>query len=98
MIRQFICRGLILGRVVVGVDGLRNAALVGSPRRQQDDVDEDDDDPANPKAVASDASKLNSVDSTDKNSQPFFSRTRNRSAWSSFSPEAQQIEKDLGVY
>ena len=58
----------------------------------------DDDDPTSPKAVGSDVSKLKSVDSDDKNSQPFFSRTRNRSAFSIFSPEAQQVEKDLNVY
>ena len=56
------------------------------------------DDPAKPKAVDSDVSKVNSVDSDDKDPKPFFNTTRTRSAWSSLSPEAQSIEKDLGVY
>jgi hypothetical protein len=91
MIRQLICRGLVLGAVIVGSTGCET---LHSTVRSNDK----DDDTA-PKAVDSDASKLNSVDSTDKSSsQPFFSTTRYRSAFSSFSPEAQQIEKDLGVY
>ena len=35
---------------------------------------------------------------TDKDSQPFFNKKYSSSSFSSFSPEAQQIEKDLGVY
>ena len=38
---------------------------------------DDTDDPAKPKAVDSDVSKIKSVDSTDKDSQPFFKTTRN---------------------
>ena len=97
MIRQLICRGLILGALVGGSTGCET--LHSSVRHDDnDDASDKDDDPAKPKSVSSDVSKLNSVDSDDNNSQPFFSRTRNRSAFSNFSPEAQQIEKDLGVY
>lgn len=59
---------------------------------------DDADDTSRPGAVDSDVSKLQSVNSNGKNSQPFFSTTRSRSAFSSFSPEAQEIEKNLGVY
>lgn len=96
MIRQLICRGVILGALVGGSTGCET--LHSSVRHDDAKDDSDKDDPAKPKSVSSDASKLNSVDSDDKNSEPFFSRTRNRSAFSNFSPQAQQIEKDLGVF
>lgn len=59
---------------------------------------DDSDDTTKPKEVDSDVSKLKSVDSIGNDSKPFFNATRARSAFSSFSPEAQEIEKNLGVY
>jgi hypothetical protein len=97
MMRQLTLRGLILGAFVISLAGCET--LHSSMRHDNnDDVATNDDDPAKPKSVDSDVSKLNSVDSNDKDPQPFFSKTRARSSWSPFSPEAQQIEKDLGVY
>jgi hypothetical protein len=99
MMRQFIRRGLILGAFVLCQTGCESLHSVV----RHDDKDEvakkdDSDDPAKPKSVGSDTSKINSVDSTDKDPQPFFKPSRARSGFTSFSPEAQQIEKDLGVY
>jgi hypothetical protein len=87
MMRQLICRGLILGAVVVGSTGCETLhSMVRS---------NDKDDDAKPSVADSDAK---SGDSDDNDKKPFFNPTRSRSAWSSFSPEAQSIEKDLGVY
>jgi hypothetical protein len=99
MMRQLIRRGLILGAVVAGSAGCESLhSMVRS--NDKDDVSQksDTDDTDKPKVVDSDVSKVKSVDSDDKDPQPFFKTTRSRSAWSSFSPEAQSIEKDLGVY
>ena len=74
MIRQLICRGVILGALVGGSTGCET--LHSSVRHDDAKDDSDKDDPAKPKSVSSDASKLNSVDSDDKNSEPFFSRNR----------------------
>jgi hypothetical protein len=99
MMRQLIRRGLILGAVAVGSTGCETLhSMVRSNDKDQVSKKDDSDDPAKAKAVESDVSKIQSVDSTDKDSQPFFKPTRARSSWSSFSPEAQAIEKDLGVY
>jgi hypothetical protein len=96
MMRQFFFRGLFLGAVVVGSTGCESLHSMVRPNDKDQVSSKDDNDDS--KAVGSDASKLRSVDSTGKNSQPFFSPTRNRSAFSSFSPEAQDIEKNLGVF
>jgi hypothetical protein len=99
MMRQLIRRGLILGAVVVGSTGCETLHSMVRPNDKDEASTRDDtDDPAKPKDVDSDVSKLKSVDSDDTDPKPFFKTTRARSAWSSFSPEAQQIEKDLGVY
>ena len=99
MMRQLIRRGLILGAVVVGSTGCETLhSMVRSNDKDGVSTKDDSDDPAKPKGVDSGVSKVKSVDSDDKDPQPFFKTTRARSAWSSFSPEAQQIEKDLGVY
>jgi hypothetical protein len=99
MMRQLISRGLLLGAVVVGSTGCETLhSMVRSNDKDDASMRDDKDDPAKPKVVDSDVSKVKSVDSNDKDPQPFFKTTRARSAWSSFSPEAQQIEKDLGVY
>lgn len=45
-------------------------------------------------AVESDPSKIQAVDSTDKNPQPFFQGSRRSGGWSS---EAREIESHLGV-
>jgi len=99
MMRQLICRGLILGAIVTASTGcetlhhsLRPHDNDGAPKK------DDKDDPAKPKAVESDVSKIKSVDSNDKDPQPFFKKTRPYSSWSRWSPEAREIEKDLGVY
>jgi hypothetical protein len=67
-----------------------------------DEVSRKDDNAAaaKPGAVESDTAKIKSVDSDSgsSSSQPFFKRNRPSSSFSSFSPEAQSIEKDLGVY
>ena len=91
--RQLIRRGLILGAVVVGSTGCET--LHSMVRSNDNDEVSSKDDPAKPNAVDSDGK---SVDSDGNDKQPFFKTTRSRSAWSSFSPEAQSIEKDLGVY
>jgi hypothetical protein len=98
MMRQFAFRGMVVGTVVLGSVGCETHHWL----RPKDDnrvarID-DKDDPTKPKAVESDASKINGVDSDGKDSQPFFKRNRAASAFSSLSPEAQSIEKDLGVY
>jgi hypothetical protein len=99
MMRQLIARGLILGAVVVGSTGCETLhSMVRSNDKDEVSKKDDKDDVAKPKAVGSDVSKVDSVDSTDKNSQPFFSKKYSSSSFSRFSPEAQQIEKDLGVY
>jgi hypothetical protein len=99
MMRQLICRGLILGTIVVSGAGCETLHHLLRPHDSDDASKKDDnDDPAKPKAVESDVSKLKSVDSNDKDPQPFFTKTRPYSSWSKWSPEAQQIEKDLGVY
>jgi hypothetical protein len=88
MMRQLISRGIVLAALVAGSTGCET--FHSMVRKNDDD--------ATPKAVDSDVSKVTSADSTDKDPKPFFNTTRNRSAFSSFSPEAQQIEKDLSVY
>lgn len=45
-------------------------------------------------AVETDPTKLQAVDSTDKNPQPFFKSNRRSGGWSS---EAREIESHLGV-
>jgi hypothetical protein len=97
--RQFIRRGLILSAVVAVSGGCESLhSMVRSNDKDAVSKRDDSDDAAKPKVVDSDVSKVKSVDSDDKDPQPFFKTTRTRSAWSSFSPEAQAIEKDLGVY
>ena len=98
MTRNLIIRGLVIGALVAGSTGCET--LHSTVRhKDNDEVEKDDsDDATKPKSVESDTSKIQSVDSTSKNSSPFFSPTRPRSAFSSFSPEAQSIEKDLGVF
>jgi hypothetical protein len=99
MMRQLICRGLILSAIVTSSTGCETLHHWLRPHDSDDASKKDDkDDPATPKAVESDVSKVKSVDSDDKDPQPFFQKTRPRSSWSPWSPEAQQIEKDLGVY
>jgi hypothetical protein len=100
MMRQLLSRGLILGAFVVGSTGCEtlHSSVRSNDKDQVSKNDDDSDDSAKPNGVGSDVSKLQSVDSTSKSSSPFFNPTRGRSAFSSFSPEAQDIEKDLGVY
>jgi hypothetical protein len=88
MMRQLICRGLILAAVVAGSTGCETLhSMVRS--NDKDEVSSKDD---------NDDAKPNVADSDDNDKQSVFKPTRTRSAWSSFSPEAQSIEKDLGVY
>jgi hypothetical protein len=97
--RQLICRGLILGAIFTSSAGCDTLHHMLRPHDNDDAAKKDDkDDPAKPKAVESDTSKINSVNSDDNDPQPFFAKKYARSSWSNFSPEAQQIEKDLGVY
>ena len=99
MMRQLICRGFILSAIVNFSTGCETLHHWHRPHDSDDASKKDDkDDPATPKAVESDVSKVKSVDSDDKDPQPFFQKTRPSSSWSKWSPEAQQIEKDLGVY
>jgi hypothetical protein len=98
MTRNLISGGLVVGALVAGSAGCET--LHSSVRHK--DYDEvarkDDDDSPKVDGVSSDVSKLRSVDPDEKSNQPFFKSTRARSAFSSFSPEAQEIEKNLGVY
>jgi hypothetical protein len=99
MMRQLFCRGLILGAIFTSSAGCDTLHHMLRPHDNDDAAKKDDkDDPAKPKAVESDTSKINSVNSDDNDPQPFFAKKYSRSSWSNFSPEAQQIEKDLGVY
>src|SRR5271155_4807590 len=99
MMRQLVCRGLILGAIFTSATGCETLHHMLRPHDNDDAAKKDDkDDPAKPKAVESDVSKIKSVDSDDKNSEPFFKKTRPSSSWSKWSPEAREIEKDLGVY
>jgi hypothetical protein len=99
MMRQLICRGLIMGGLVAGSTGCETLhSVVRHDDKNEISRSDDKDDVTSPKAVNSDASKLNSVSSTDKESQPFFSRTRSSSSFSPLSPEAREIEKDLNIY
>jgi hypothetical protein len=99
MMRQLISRVLILGAIVTSSAGCETLHHLLRPHDNDDASKKDDkDDPAKPKAVTSDTSKIKSVDSDDKDSEPFFKKTRPYSSWSKWSPEAREIEKDLGVY
>jgi hypothetical protein len=102
MMRQLVCRGLILGAIFTSSAGCETLHHMLRPHDNDDaakkDDNDDKDDPAKPKAVESDTSKIKSVNSDDNSSEPFFAKKYSRSSWSNFSPEAQQIEKDLGVY
>jgi hypothetical protein len=95
MMRQLICRGLILAAVVAGSTGCETLHSMVRSNDKDEVSSKDDKDDAKPNVADSDAK---SVDSDDNEKQSFFKTTRSRSAWSSFSPEAQSIEKDLGVY
>ena len=97
--RQLFCRALILGAIFTSSAGCDTLHHMLRPHDNDDAAKNDDnDDPAKPKAVESDTSKIKSVNSDDNSSEPFFAKKYSRSSWSNFSPEAQQIEKDLGVY
>lgn len=98
MICQLLRRGLILGVLLSCSTGCETLHSMVRGHDKDQASKEDINDPASPKAVGSDASKLNSVNSTDSDPQPFFKKTRPSSSWSSWSPEARDIEKDLGVY
>jgi len=99
MMRQLLCRVLVLGTVVVGSTGCETLhSMVRSNDKDEASKKDDKDDPAKPQAVESDVSKIKSIDSDDKDPQPFFKRNRSSSAFSSWSPEARDIERDLGVY
>jgi hypothetical protein len=99
MMRHFISRGIVLGALVVSTTGCETFhSMVRHKDNDEVTAKEDTDDTGKAEAVDSDVSKLKSVDSTGKNNQPFFNPTRARSAFTSFSPEAQEIEKNLGVY
>ncbi len=99
MMRPFVCRGLIVTAIFAASAGCETLHHSLRPHdRDESSKREDTDDPAKPKAVESDVSKLRSVDSDDKKSEPFFKKTRPSSSWSKWSPEAREIEKDLGVY
>jgi hypothetical protein len=98
MTRKFLSRGIVAGALVATLTGCESLRSTIRHKDNDEVASKDDDSAKNPEAVTSDTSKIKSVDSTDKNSSPFFNPTRARSAFTGFSPEAQQIEKDLGVY
>jgi hypothetical protein len=99
MMRHLFCRALVLGVIVVCSTGCE---CLHSQLRHMDNDEVSKkagtDDPSTAKAVESDGSKIKSVDSDDKDPQPFFKRNRPSSSFSSYSPEAREIERDLGVY
>ena len=96
MMRQLLRRVLVLSTVVLASSGCET---LHSFRRASDEDDSKTrkslSDPTAPKSVDSDVSKLNSVDSDEKDPQPFFKRSRLSGGLSS---EARDIEKDLGIY
>jgi hypothetical protein len=98
MTRNLIIRGLVMGALVASSTGCETLHSTVRHKDNDEVAKDDSDDAAKPTSVDSDVSKVESVDSTSKNSSPFFQSTRARSAFSSFSPEAQSIEKDLGVF
>ncbi len=96
MMRQLLGRVLVLSAVVLASSGCET--LHSFQRASDEDESKTRkslDDPTSPKSVDLDVSKLNSVDSDEKDPQPFFKRNRLSGAWSS---EARDIEKNLGVY
>ena len=64
-------------------------------RKDDEAARHEEDDAYKPKSVESDTSKIPSVDSDDKDSKPFFAGGRRPGTWSK---EAQEVEKSLGVY
>ncbi len=98
MMRQLLCRGLVFSAVVLGTTGCETTKSFLHRDKDDDAVAKKDsaaDDDTNPKKVSSDTSKIRSVDSDDKNSKPFFRSDRLPSA---MSPQAAEIERDLGIY
>jgi hypothetical protein len=89
---------VVLGALVVFLTGCETLHSRLRPADSNEMSGKEDDDPNKPKSVDSDVSKMSSVNSTDTDSKPFFKKTRPSSSWSPFSPEAREIEKDLGVY
>ncbi|MGC8641482.1 MAG: hypothetical protein ACP5XB_16580 [Isosphaeraceae bacterium] len=77
---------------VAGCDSLRQAIRSGGTD-QGKSLDSTAYGPGGP-AVESDTSKIQAVDSTEKNPQPFFQSNRRSGGWSS---EAREIESHLGV-
>jgi hypothetical protein len=98
MTRQILCRGLVSATLVIGSMGCETTRSFLHHDKDDDAAskqDKDSDDDAKPKSVSSEASKIRSVDSDDKNPQPFFKSNRSSLGWSS---EAREIEADLGVH
>ncbi len=91
MIRQFPWRRLVLGALCL-------VSMGCEPHRSWLRHNDDDDlshRGSDVKAVESDSSKIQAVDSEGKNSKPFFNNSRSSLGWSS---EARDVEKDLGIY
>jgi hypothetical protein len=91
MTRRILCRGLVSTSIVLGSMGCETTR---SFLHRDKDGDVASDDPTKPVGVSSETSRIRSVDSDDKNSQPFFKSNRSSLGWSS---EAREIERDLGV-
>lgn len=95
MTRRSICRGLVLGTLIIGSTGCETLHSWLRPKDDDATKKSDKDDPTKPKSVESDTSKITSPDSDKDNPKPFFKSDRKSGGWSS---EAREIEKDLGVY
>jgi hypothetical protein len=97
MTRRLLWRGLVSATLAIGSLGCETTRSFLHHDKDDDasKKDKDGDDDAKPKAVSSQASKMQSVDSDDKHPEPFFKSNRSSLGWSS---EAREIEKNLGVY
>ena len=95
MVRRFLVSVMMMAFTVMaaaGCESLRQAVRSGSDGQGKNSNSASDSSTSS--AADSDPSKLQAVDSTDKNPQPFFRNNRLSGGWSS---EAREIESHLGV-
>jgi hypothetical protein len=83
-----------LGALITGMTGCESLRSWRRTGAEQEARSYYSDDEIKPAAVQSDTSKIMGVNSDSSNPTPFFSNTRR---WSGLSPEARDIERNLGV-